>query len=98
MGIIGIETEGLRHLCIAVQQAEATGKSAIKTGYETLGNMATVWAILDDGATVEGQIRFHLDEESTLAMLSDSTGAAFDPIATDQFLRTILSWLEKALG
>lgn len=96
MGIIGIEKEGLKDLCVAVEQAEAKGKSAIKTGYETLGNFATVWAILDDGATVEGQLLFHFDQESTLAMLSDATG--FDPTATDQFLRMIVNWVESALG
>lgn len=96
MGVIGIEKEGLKHLRVAVEQAEAKGKSVIKTGYETLGNIATVWAILDDGATVEGQIRFRFDQDSTLAMLSDATG--FDPNATDPFVRVIISWLERVLS
>ena len=96
MGIIGIEKEGLKHLYVAVDQAEAKGKSVIKAGYETLGDFATVWAILDDGATVEGQIRFRFDQDSSLAMISDAAG--FDPTATDQFLRMIVSWLERVLG
>jgi hypothetical protein len=81
--IIGIEKKGLKDLYIAVERAEAKGKSVIKTGYETLGNIATVWAILDDGATVEGQIRFRFDEDSA---------------ATEQFIQMILCWLERCLG
>lgn len=96
MGIIGIEQEGLDDFYVAVGHAEAKGKSAIKTGYETLGNLATVWAILDDGGTVEGQIRFHFDEDSSLAMLADATG--FDPAAVDQFLLVIVGWLERILS
>lgn len=96
MGIIGIEKDGLAELYVAVEQAEAKGKSAIKTGYETLGSVATVWAILDDGATIEGQIHFRFDEDSTVAMLADATG--FNPTAVDQFLRSIVSWLETVLG
>lgn len=96
MDIIGIEKEGLDDFYVAVGYAEAKGKSAIKTGYETLGNFATVWAILDDGGTIEGQIRFRFDEDSSLAMLADATG--FDPTAVDQVLRIIVSWLERILS
>lgn len=96
MGVIGIEKEGLEDFYVAVGSAEAKGKSAVRTGYETLGNLATVWAILDDGATLEGQIRFHFDQDSALAMVADATG--FDPTEVEQFLRLVVNWLEGVLG